>query len=82
MKPEGNPEEQLCQPKENPVHPDSFFGFPFYLKLDILVTILNFSNIDVTGLLGYWVTGIGLLCGTKNSVLAFLKCMDGSFYLK
>ena len=23
-KPEGNPEQQLCQPKENPVHTDSF----------------------------------------------------------
>ena len=23
-KPEGNPEEQPCQPEENPVHPDSF----------------------------------------------------------
>ena len=29
---EGNHEEQPCQPEENPVHPDSFTGFTFYLK--------------------------------------------------
>ena len=31
-KPEGYPEEQPCQPKENPLHPDSSTWISFYLK--------------------------------------------------
>ena len=41
----GFSEKQPCQPEENPVHPDYLLGFTFYLKKNILVIILNFSNV-------------------------------------
>ena len=35
-KPEGNPEEQPCQPEENPVHPDSFTRIYILSKIGFL----------------------------------------------
>ena len=34
--PEGNPKEQPCQPKENPVHPDSFTWIYILSKIGFL----------------------------------------------
>ena len=45
--PEENPEEQPCQPKENPVHPNSFNRIYSLSKTGHFGDFLNFSNIDV-----------------------------------
>ena len=46
-KPKGNPEEEPCQPKENPVHPDSFTWIYILFKKGHFDDFLNFLNIDV-----------------------------------
>jgi hypothetical protein len=41
-KPKGNPEEQPCQPEENPVHPDSFTGIYILFKIGHFGDISDF----------------------------------------
>ena len=41
-KPEGNPEEQLCQPEENPVHPNSFTWIYILFKIGHFGDISDF----------------------------------------
>ena len=67
-KPEGNPEEQPCQPEENPILPDSFTQI--YI-LFLIVFRIGPSKIHR----GF---RIGFLRSIDGSVLALLKCIDGS----
>ena len=41
-KPKGNPEEQPCQPEENPVHPDSFTWIYILFKIGHFGDISDF----------------------------------------
>ena len=41
-KPEGNPEEQPCQPKENPIHPNSFTCIYILFKIGHFGDISDF----------------------------------------
>ena len=41
-KPKGNPEEQPCQPKENPVNPDSFTWIHTLFKIGHFGDISDF----------------------------------------
>ena len=44
-KPKGNPEEQPCQPEENPVHPDSFTWIYILRKIGHFGDISDFKKI-------------------------------------
>ena len=45
-KPEGNQEEQPCQPEENTVHPDSFTWIYNLFKIRHFGDISDFSNFN------------------------------------
>ena len=42
-KPEANPEEQPCHPRNTPFIPTLILGFTVYLKYDIFVTFVIFQ---------------------------------------
>ena len=70
-KPEGNPNKEPCQPKENPIHPTILLKLILYLKL-VLKVILKQTLNNIL-----WNANLANMANLYNYVKLTITCSKG-----